>query len=81
MRGGLDIIVSGDLSSVLETGRANSVIERTFTFPAEVKADGVRAKLGQGLLRVMVPKVKEMKIKARKVNVENVEGMETGLGA
>lgn len=64
-----------------EVVTANSMIERTFTFPAEVNADGVRARLGQGLLRVMVPKVKETEIKAKKVNVENVEGIEAGLGA
>jgi HSP20 family molecular chaperone IbpA len=53
--------------------------QRTFTFPAEVDIAGVRARLGQGLLRVMVPKVKESEIKAKKVPIENVEGLDIGL--
>jgi len=55
--------------------------QRTFTFPAEVDISGVRARLGQGLLRVMVPKVKESEIQAKKVPIENVEGLELGLRA
>ncbi|KAF2493846.1 hypothetical protein BU16DRAFT_428057, partial [Lophium mytilinum] len=30
--------------------------QRTFTFPGDVDAVGVRARLGQGLLRILVPK-------------------------
>jgi HSP20 family molecular chaperone IbpA len=55
--------------------------QRTFTFPAEVDISGVKARLGQGLLRVMVPKVKESEIQAKKVPIENVEGLDIGLRA
>jgi HSP20 family molecular chaperone IbpA len=46
--------------------------QRTFTFPADVDAVGVRARLGQGLLRILVPKVREVPTK-KVVDVENVE--------
>lgn len=53
--------------------------QRTFTFPTEVDVAGVRAKLGQGLLRVLVPKMKVTEIKTKRVPVESVEGYDLGL--
>jgi len=47
--------------------------QRTFTFPADVDAVGVRARLGQGLLRILVPKVREASVRAKQVDVECVE--------
>ncbi|KAF2471030.1 HSP20-like chaperone, partial [Lindgomyces ingoldianus] len=43
--------------------------QRTFTFPADVEAGGVRARLGQGLLRILVPKLRERTMQAKKVEV------------
>ncbi|KAF2808327.1 HSP20-like chaperone [Mytilinidion resinicola] len=47
--------------------------QRTFTFPGDVDAVGVRARLGQGLLRILVPKVREVGVRVKTVDIENVE--------
>ncbi|KAF1813893.1 HSP20-like chaperone [Eremomyces bilateralis CBS 781.70] len=56
--------------------------KRQFTFPVQVKHKGVSARLGGGLLRVVVPKQKEEPAKkVRKVIVLGLEGVEVGLRA
>lgn len=47
--------------------------QRTFTFPADVDAVAVRARLGQGLLRILVPKIRDANVKAKQIPIENVE--------
>ncbi|KAF2182565.1 HSP20-like chaperone, partial [Zopfia rhizophila CBS 207.26] len=47
--------------------RRVGLYQRTFTFPADVDASQVRARLGQGLLRILVPKIRERRGSGRKV--------------
>ncbi|KAF2139888.1 uncharacterized protein K452DRAFT_289271, partial [Aplosporella prunicola CBS 121167] len=44
--------------------------QRTFTFPTDVDAAAIRARLGQGLLRVVVPKIARRGVEGRQVAVE-----------
>jgi len=39
--------------------RTTGEFERSFTFPTEVNSDGVRARLENGILKMMVPKIAE----------------------
>ncbi|GME37508.1 Heat shock protein Hsp20 [Neofusicoccum parvum] len=47
--------------------------QRTFTFPTDVDASAIRARLGQGLLRVLVPKVVRTGAGAKQVSIEDCE--------
>ncbi|EKG18180.1 Heat shock protein Hsp20 [Macrophomina phaseolina MS6] len=47
--------------------------QRTFTFPTDVDASAIRARLGQGLLRVLVPKVVRAGARAKQVDIEDCE--------
>lgn len=47
--------------------------QRTFTFPTDVDASAIRARLGQGLLRVLVPKVVRKGGNQTQVNIEDCE--------
>lgn len=48
--------------------------QRTFTFPTDVDASAIRARLGQGLLRVLVPKVVRTGARSKQVDIEDCEG-------
>ncbi|KKY24743.1 putative 30 kda heat shock protein [Diplodia seriata] len=47
--------------------------QRTFTFPTDVDASAIRARLGQGLLRVLVPKVVRAGSRSKQVDIEDCE--------
>ncbi|KAK8162589.1 hypothetical protein IWX90DRAFT_487347 [Phyllosticta citrichinensis] len=47
--------------------------QRTFTFPTDVDAEAIRARLGQGLLRVLVPKVVRTGVDVKRVSVDDCE--------
>ncbi|KAK7557023.1 hypothetical protein IWX46DRAFT_29003 [Phyllosticta citricarpa] len=47
--------------------------QRTFTFPTDVDAEAIKARLGQGLLRVLVPKVVRTGVDVKRVSVEDCE--------
>lgn len=47
--------------------------QRTFTFPTDVDASAIRARLGQGLLRVLVPKVVRTSSGTKQVKIEDCE--------
>jgi len=46
---------------------------RTFSFPNKVDNDRIQARLGQGLLMIMVPKVDRSKLKSKEIHIIDTE--------
>jgi HSP20 family protein len=57
-----------DKDSVLRVERSYGRFERSFSLPATVKADGVRARYEDGVLRITLPKAEEAK--ARQIPIQ-----------